>query len=68
MWDNVDPKVLNELKVNLIAVYVVDCDNVIVGYINKHPMFHTKTKHMEINFYLICEKILSGALHVEYTP
>lgn len=52
----------------LHEVLVIYSDNVNAGYIAKHLIFHTRIKHIEINFHSILKKILFGLLHVEFTP
>ena len=34
----------------------------------KNPMFHQRTKHVEIHAYFIKEKVLDGIIHLEYCP
>ena len=34
----------------------------------KNPIFHQRTKHMEIQAHFIREKVLDGIIHLEYCP
>lgn len=34
----------------------------------KNPILHSRTKHLETNFYFVREKIQAGEMVVEYDP
>lgn len=55
------------MKVVLQEILWIYCDNVGTWYIIKHLMVHAWTKHKEINFHFIREKILLG-YYIEYIP
>lgn len=60
-------KVLTELKVNVHSVPYVYCDNISVGCLAKNLVLHSRIKHLDIYFFLVREKVMSGEFNVEYT-
>lgn len=48
---------LEELLVCLPKYKTLFCDNINAEYLLKNPMLHSRTKHLEIDFYFIRDKI-----------
>ncbi|XP_019174040.1 PREDICTED: uncharacterized protein LOC109169616 [Ipomoea nil] len=42
------------------------CDNLRATYLCANPVFHAKTKHVEIDFHFVRDKVASGELRVNY--
>lgn len=61
-------KILQELKIHLLEPLVMFYDNISVGYLSKHLVYHAKVKHIYIDFCFVREKVLTGALVATYTP
>jgi hypothetical protein len=44
------------------------CDNQICIRLSEHPMFHERSKHIEIKYYFIRDKVQEGEVKLEYIP
>lgn len=61
-------KVLVELQISSSVAHIVYCDNVNASHLAKHPIVHARTKHVEMGFHFIRERIMVGELQVSNTP
>ena len=58
----------SELGLSIPQCPVVWCDNQSAIALAQNPVFHVRTKHIEINVHFIRDKISFGALQVQYVP
>ena len=42
------------------------CDNLSATYLTSNPIFHSRSKHLEIDFHFVRDKVLNHELHVKY--
>ncbi|KAH9782814.1 retrovirus-related pol polyprotein from transposon RE1 [Citrus sinensis] len=58
------------LEINLCCVEkpIIWCDNVSAKELAHNPVFHSRTKHIEIDLYFIRDKVLAGDLKRLYIP
>lgn len=61
-------QLLPELDVALPLKSVIWCNNLIVRALATNPIFHARTKHIEIDVYFIQDHVLRGALVIRYIP
>lgn len=61
-------QLLCELHVFLHKPSVLWCDNASALALAKNPVFHARTKHMEIDYHFIREKVVRGDLQVQFVP
>ncbi|KAJ0531909.1 putative RNA-directed DNA polymerase [Helianthus annuus] len=60
--------ILRELHVVLSCSPTVWCDNIGATYLAANPVFHQRTKHLEIDLHFIRDMVLSQILRICYVP
>ncbi|XP_028965114.1 uncharacterized mitochondrial protein AtMg00810-like [Malus domestica] len=45
---------------------MIHCDNISAIALSTNPVFHAKSKHIEIDYHFVCEKVTRGDLHVQH--
>ncbi|GJV29784.1 putative RNA-directed DNA polymerase [Tanacetum coccineum] len=57
---------LHELGFRSTSTLILWCDNLGATYLLANPIFHARTKHVEINYYFVREKIAQGDPRVQH--
>ncbi|GJV70615.1 putative RNA-directed DNA polymerase [Tanacetum coccineum] len=57
---------LNELGIRSSSTPILWCDNLGATYLSANPIFHARTKHVEIDYHFVREKIAQGDLRVQH--
>jgi histone deacetylase 1/2 len=57
-------KLLTELKIPHSPSARLWCDNLGATYLSANPVFHARTKHIEIDFHFVRERVAQGLLEV----
>ena len=58
----------SELNIVQLPTSVLWCDNQSAGELARNLVFHSKSKHIELDVHYIRDKVLSKALEVRYIP
>lgn len=61
-------RLLEELGFNNLTSITLNCDNQSALHIARNPVFHERTKHIEIDCHFTREKVLEGLLQLSYLP
>jgi len=52
-----------QINENSIPIY---CDNVVVIYLSKNPILHSRAKHIEIKHHFIRDYVQKGILDIQF--
>ena len=61
-------RLLEELGVYNLTPVTLNCDNQSALHIARNPVFHERTKHIEIDCHFTRDKVLEGLLQLNYMP
>lgn len=61
-------RLLTELGLNNLKPVVLHCDNQSAMHIAHNPVFHERTKHIDIDCHFTREKVLDGLIELTYLP
>lgn len=61
-------RLLTELEVPDITPIPIKCDNQAAIHIAKNPVFHERTKHIDLDCHFVREKLRSGLISLSHVP
>jgi hypothetical protein len=61
-------RLLKDLHVEVSDPIVIYSDNLSSIQLAKNPVFHARTKHIEVNYHFVRERVLSGEVELQYVP
>jgi len=59
---------LQELGVTQLRPVTLHCDNQSALHIDRNPVFHERTKHIEVDCHFTRDKVMEGLLQLSYLP
>ena len=59
---------LSELQLPLAKPSLVRCDNLSTVLLFANPVLHARTKHIALDLYFVCEKVIRKEVEVRYVP
>ena len=57
---------LQELSIDLSSPPVIWCDNISAASLASNPVFHARTKHIEVDIHFVRDRVLDKKLEVRY--
>lgn len=60
--------ILRDIGVPLYKPPILHCDNISALYMTINPVFHGRTKHVEIDFHYVREKVAEGTSITKFVP
>jgi histone deacetylase 1/2 len=59
---------LNELGVPQDRTTCLWCDNIGATYLSANPVFHARTKHIEVDYHFVRERVARRLLDIRFIP
>ena len=57
---------LRELSVRTPAAAKLWCDNIGAKYLSQNPVFHARTKHIEVDYHFVRERVARRLLEIDF--
>lgn len=61
-------RLLSELQVEGVTPIPLKCDNQVAIYIATNPVFHERTKHIELGYHYVHEKLQARIISLHHVP
>jgi hypothetical protein len=61
-------RLLKDLHEEVSDPIVIYSDNLSSIQLAKNPVFHARTKHIEVHYHFVRERVLSGDVELRYVP
>lgn len=65
MWIQI---LLREIGLQSPTMAKLWCDNMGVKYMSANPIFHARTKHIEVDYHFVRERVARRLLDIDFVP
>jgi histone deacetylase 1/2 len=65
MWVQI---LLKEIGIHALKYGKIWCDNLGSKYPSSNPVFHARTKHIEVDYHFVRERVTRGLLQIDFVP
>jgi hypothetical protein len=59
---------LREIQVPCPTTAKLWCDNIGAKYLSANPAFHARTKHIEVAYHFVCERVSRKLIEIDFVP
>jgi hypothetical protein len=59
---------LKEIGIKVPPTARLWCDNMEAKYLSANPVFHARTKHIEVDYHFVKERVTRGLLQIDFVP
>ncbi|KAF3675117.1 putative serine/threonine-protein kinase PBS1-like [Capsicum annuum] len=60
--------ILHDISISLISPLVLFTDNISALHLTINPVLYARTKHVELNYHFVREKVVQGAMLTKFVP
>jgi hypothetical protein len=57
---------LRDLFFSPTSVTTIWCDNVGATYLSANPIFHARTKHVEVDYHMVRDRVAKNKIHIPF--
>ena len=57
---------MEDLQIAVPTPIPIYCDNISSMQLSKNPVFHARTKHIEVHYHFVCERVLRREVELRY--
>jgi hypothetical protein len=65
MWVQI---LMHELKIPCPVAAKLWCDSLGAKYLSANPIFHARTKHIEVEYHFVRERVSKKLLEIDFVP